>query len=612
MKNLNYGVIGNGESAAMISQKGSIDWCCLPHFDSPSVFAALLDKDRGGCFAIQVPKDTIVKQKYIDRTNVLITTFVRREHKFEVIDFMPRYRLEDRSMHCPPDVIRLIRYRSGRPTFKVIYDPRPAYAEHDVQTTVMDGYIKTGTMNGRYESVYLYTDLDMDAVAEGRTITLESDAYFLLSYNQKLLRPTVDWVEMEYERTRVYWLDWSTRTARFPMYNDEISRSALVLKLMSYQGSGAILAAITTSLPETIGEQRNWDYRFCWIRDASMTISVLTRLSHRSVARGFLRFVLDIIPYKDEKIQIMYGINGERQLKERTLEWLSGYEGSRPVRAGNAAYSQKQNDIFGVLIDVIYHYLCVFRRNVKDNREELWTVVRTLARHVERHWNRADQGIWEFRTMKRHFTFSKVLCWVAMDRAAKIAESFGMREYVEPWTVLREKIRQDILKKGWNDRVGAFTQAYGVDELDAANLLMEYYGFIDPRDERFVATVHRTLDELVEDGLMYRYKNPDDFGKPTSSFTVCTFWLIRSLYMIGEKERARAMFDKLLSYANHVGLFSEDIEFKSKRLVGNFPQAYSHLALIDTAITLAGEDLTKEHRILPTIDHEAQLGGYAG
>ena len=595
MKNLNYGVIGNCTSAALISQNGCIEWCCLPYFDSPSVFAKLLDRRKGGEFDIRVAPDYKISQYYLSRTNLLVTSFSRKRDKFELIDFMPRYKRDSGMYHCPPDIVRYIRHISGKPEIRVVYDPRPAYSQHDVKKEVRDEYIKHVTTGGSYESTYLYSDLDYQRIADNEPIVINRDCYFLLSYNQKLMELSLDTILLEYEKTRVYWLDWSATTRRFARYNDEITRSALVLKLLTFQRTGAILAAVTTSLPEEIGSVRNWDYRFCWLRDASMNISVLTKLGHYKVARNFLNFILDIIPYKDEKIQIMYGINRQKNLKEKVLDSFAGYENSKPVRIGNAAFTQKQNDIFGVLLDVIYQYLMTFRLAVVEDREDLWTVVRTLARHVENNWRKKDRGIWEFRSWRKHFTFSKVLCWVAMDRAMKIAESFSMVNYVRVWRQIREEIRQDILKNGWDPDVNAFVQAYGEPHLDAANLLMEHYGFIAADDPKYVATVIQTRDTLSRSGLMFRYRNQDDFGIPRSSFTVCSFWLIKSLFKTGRIKEAETLFRRVLSYHNHVGLFSEDIDFDSKRLLGNFPQGYSHLALIDAAITLSGEDLTNEY-----------------
>ena len=586
MDNLNYGVIGNCKSAALVSEHGRIDWCCLPDFDSPSVFARLLDERKGGCFAVEPVGEYQTRQQYLRRTNVLVTTFTQDSDVFELIDFMPRYKTDSGAYHCPPDIIRYIRHVSGKPRVKITYDPRPAYAKHPVRTTVTGEFLKHFTARGPYESVYLYSDLPLAKIAEGKPIDITGDAFLLLSYNQKLVHPALDWALLELERTKVYWMGWLARTTMYSDYREAVERSALVLKLLAYQETGAILAAVTTSLPETIGDVRNWDYRYCWVRDASMTIGALTKLGHYNVAKRFLQFVLGIVPFKDEKIQIMYGIHRQKILAERELDWLSGYEGSRPVRTGNAAFKQKQNDMYGIVMDVIYQSLKVFGQTL-DNKEELWTVVRSLFRHVYNNWHTLDSGIWEFRTRRHHFAFSKILCWVAADRAMRVASFFGKTADTESYRRLRDRIKADVLAKGVDPETGALTQFYGGRSLDSANLLAEHYGFLGTDDPVYVSTVDATYDRLCVDGLTYRYRDQDDFGKPQSSFTVCTFWMIKALYRIGRKDEARELFEKTLTYSNHVGLFSEDIDVQTKRLLGNFPQGYSHLALIAAAMTMS-------------------------
>ena len=597
MDNLDYGIIGNCRSAALISKTGSIDWCCLPEFNSSSVFARILDRDRGGFFEINADPEYSITQGYVYRTNILRTRFTRNHDVFEVLDFMPRYRADNGHYYCPPEIIRLVRAVSGSPQVRFSYRPRLAYAQYETVTTRGDHYIKSYTTEGQYESIYLYTDVDFDAVLEQREVTIDQDYYFLISYNQKLVELDRHKIRLEYERTEVYWLNWLERSIHFTKYQTPILRSTLVLKLLTFHKTGSILAAVTTSLPEAIGEVRNWDYRFCWIRDASMVISILTDLGHYNSAQRFLNFIITVIPFKDDKIQIMYGIRGEKELTERELDWLAGYEGSKPVRVGNDAYRQKQNDIYGILIDVIYQYFKLFRHTLSYS-EDLWTIVRTLVRTVTETWRNPDKGIWEIRSQEHHFTFSKVLCWVAMDRGVKIATILDKPDYARTWLETADEIKKEIFEKGWNEEVGAFTQYYGSRSLDASNLLMETYNFIDAGDPKFVATVRKTKEELCRDGLMYRYRNEDDFGLPRSSFTICTFWMIKSLYKIGAKEEAERMFHQTLSYANHLGLFSEGIEFESKRLVGNFPQGYSHLALIDAAMTLADMQVTEEQKLI--------------
>ncbi|MFS4415291.1 glycoside hydrolase family 15 protein [Maribacter sp. 2307ULW6-5] len=597
MENLDYGIIGNCRSAALVSKTGAIDWCCLPEFDSSSVFAKLLDDEIGGSFEILVDDSYTITQRYKKHTAILITHFQSGEHSFEVRDFMPRYRKEN-GYNSPPELVRFFKHLSGKPSFRVRYDPRLEYALGRTESYVKKNFIVSLTHGEKFDTCFLYTNFNKNAVMEGREILLEADGYFLMGYNEKLFLPTVRKMYTELERTKVYWLNWSDKNPNYRKYNEQIGRSAITLKLLSYDKSGAVLAAATTSLPETIGEVRNWDYRFCWIRDASMVIKVMGDLGHRNMAKRYLQFIVDLIPDKDEKLQIMYGINKEKKLTEFSLDHLAGYKGSSPVRVGNAAYKQKQNDIYGILMDVIYEQLAKYS-NDTENGEELWGITKGIVWIVSKHWQEPDKGIWEFRSEDRHFTFSKVLCWVAIDRALKVARIFRKTSKIEEWSVLERQIRRDIHENAWNPQVNAFTQSYGSPDMDAAVLLMESYGFIHAKDPKFVSTVKAIERELSNDGLLYRYKNEDDFGMPSSSFTICTFWFINSLFKIGEEEKAEKHFETLLSYSNHLGLFSEDIDFKSKRLLGNFPQAYSHLALIECAINFSNKET--EEQVLESI-----------
>jgi GH15 family glucan-1,4-alpha-glucosidase len=596
MQNLNYGVIGNCRSAALVSQTGSIDWLCLPKFDSPSIFASLLDKEKGGSFRFILDDSYSSSQSYIRKTNILVTKVWNEDHAFEIVDFMPRYIAETGTHYSPPDIIRYIKHIKGRPSFRIRYDACLEYGKYPTKTQIHNDYIKSFTTKGSYDSVYLYTNLNKEKVLSGELLEIEDDAYFLLSYNQKILPQTTDREYLKLQRTKVYWLNWSERTKLYGKYNDVILRSALVLKLLSYDVSGAILAAVTTSLPETIGGIRNWDYRFCWLRDSSMVIRVMTELGHSHVARRYLNFIRQIIPDKDEKIQIMYGINGERNLKERVLTHLAGYENSSPVRIGNDAYRQKQNDIYGILMDAIYQQFRLFDVTL-ENSEDLWTITRSIVKIVARNWKKPDRGIWEIRNEQRHFTFSKVLCWVAIDRAIKIARLIRQNEYRKEWENLKEVIKKDVCEKAWDKKLNAYTQVYGSSDMDASVLLMEPFGFIAADDPGYISTVKAVRKHLCHNGLLYRYKNIDDFGVPASAFTICTFWLINSLHKIGEKEEAERLFDQILTYSNHLGLYSEDIEFNTKQLLGNFPQAYSHLALIETAINLSGGTLSAEGKL---------------
>ncbi|MCB9071257.1 MAG: glycoside hydrolase family 15 protein [Prevotellaceae bacterium] len=578
----NYGVIGNCRTAALVSDKGSIDWLCLPDFDSGSVFASILDEDKGGHFSISAD-GYLVSQKYIARTNILCTSFVSDDAAFDVIDFMPRYRIGESNTHyMPAEVCRYFKVRKGHPRFKPSFLPAMNYARNKASFIVNDDYVKIFAEDNVYDTFYLYSSFNLNSVLCGDEIELAEDGFFLISYNQKLIKIDIDRINLDYQRTKVYWINWSNRTARFTSYNNQIQRSVLVLKLMSYQSSGAVLAALTTSLPEALGEVRNWDYRFCWLRDASMSIDTLLEVGHQGAAQRFMSFIKTIVRKKSDSFQIMYGIRGERILSEEILEHLSGHEGSKPVRIGNDAYHQKQNDSFGYLMDVIYQYYRFFPGTL-DEIEDMYEVVKNIVRTVSRDWRNPDKGIWEIRGLEQHFVFSKVMSWVALDRAVSIASLLQKNDIAARWKVIADEIKNDVMTHGWNYEVQSFTQTYSNTEMDSSLLLMEEYGFLDAHDERYVKTVDSVYKTLFNNGLMYRYATDDDFGKPTSAFTICTFWMVRALYVVGREQEAQQIFDNLLSYSNHVGLFSEDLDFKTKRQLGNFPQAYSHLALINTA-----------------------------
>jgi GH15 family glucan-1,4-alpha-glucosidase len=582
MNNLNYGVIGNCRSAALVSYKGSIDWCCLPDFDSPSIFARLIDNDNGGFFSIIVDDKYIITQKYLIWTNVLITEFRSDLGTFEIIDFMPRYKLIDDDYFAPAEIYRYIKHISGTPTFRVKYCPMFNYAREPVSNIKEDNYIRTYSRVTPTDCIYLYSSLSFNDILESKEITITEHQFLLLSYNQKLIDIDIKRVYLEFQRTKVYWLNWTNRSKKYDKYNEEITRSLLVLKIMSYQPTGAVLAALTTSIPETIGDVRNWDYRFCWLRDASMSLETLIKMGHSYSARRFLEYLKRILKSKNDSFQIMYGIRGEKDLTETELSHLAGYENTKPVRIGNAAYSQRQNDVFGYLLNIIHQYYEFFPGTL-DELEDIWEIVRNICRTISTHWEKPDKGIWEIRSGEKHYVFSKVMSWVAMDRATKIATSLNKPYYAETWGGIANDIKEDVFKKGWKEKLQTFTQTYCNSELDASLLLMAEYGFISPDDMRYKKTVMAVKNALFYNGLVYRYKNPDDFGKPMSSFTICTFWLVQALFRIGLEEDAKIIFEDLLACSNHLGLFSEDIHFTTKRLLGNFPQAYSHLALINTA-----------------------------
>lgn len=589
MDKFNYGVIGNCCTAALVSDKGNMEWLCFPNFDSPSVFASLLDREKGGSFGFEVSEEYRISQAYIPHTNILSTHFTSPENEFAVVDFMPCYHLNStEETYRPAEVYRYIRWIKGRPRFKVNYNPAPDYARGKTIFNVTSHYVQTYSTSNNKDRQYLYSSLALPDVLARKEFILEKDEFFLLSYNEKVIFVDIEREKLEYCRTLVYWLNWTDRTRKFTLYNDIIERSLLVLKLMSFS-NGAVLAALTTSLPEVLGGVRNWDYRFCWLRDASMSIETLFRIGHVGAARRFMRFVQTTFVSQHNNYQIMYGIRGERKLTEVILAHLSGYKNSKPVRIGNDAYHQRQNDSFGYLMDLIYQYYRLMPGTL-DEVEDMWEMVKSILLTVTNDWRKPDKGIWEIRGEGEHFVSSKVMCWVALDRGARIAELLNKTSYRQRWSDEAARIKEDVMKNGWKEEIQSFSQAYGNLNLDASLLLMEPYGFLDADDVRYHKTVKAIRKSLLYKGLMYRYNTPDDFGTPSSAFTICTFWLIRALFVIGEKDEARTLFDELLHYSNHLGLFSEDLNFETKEQLGNFPQAYSHLALVNTALLFTEED----------------------
>ncbi|HML72815.1 MAG TPA: glycoside hydrolase family 15 protein [Macellibacteroides fermentans] len=588
MEHLNYGAVGNCRTAALISDKGSIDWFCFPDFDSPSVFGKLLDEKKGGNMSFIVGNDYRISQRYLEHTNILSTLFEATEGAFEVIDFMPRYKLLDYDYYLPPELYRLIRLKRGTPRFRVNYNPALNYARGEVGHKTGPEYVKTYAKANERDTIYLYSGIPYDVIFNQQEVLLQRDEFLLVSYNQKLIPIDMNRVNLEFQRTRLYWMNWTNRSKKYTAFNEQIERSMLVLKLMSYQRSGAVLAALTTSLPESIGEVRNWDYRFCWLRDASMSIETLVKVGHRGAAERFIAFITGILYSKYDRFQIMYGIRGERVLTEYDLPHLAGYKNSKPVRVGNDAYHQMQNDSFGYLMDVIYQYYLYFPGTL-DEIEDMFEVVKNIVRTVMEDWRKPDKGIWEIRGDEKHFVLSKVMCWVALDRAEKIAVMLQKGGYADKWRCEAELIKTDVFMRGWKEEIQSFSQTYCNTELDSSLLLMEVYGFIDATDPRYKQTVDAIYRKLMYKGLMFRYNNVDDFGIPSSAFTICTFWMVRALYVTGRQAEALTLFETLLSYSNHLGLFSEDLDFDTKSQLGNFPQAYSHLALINTAM-LFGEE----------------------
>ncbi|MDE2027150.1 MAG: glycoside hydrolase family 15 protein [Candidatus Omnitrophica bacterium] len=584
--NYDFGIIGNCTSAALVDEACAMVWLCLPYFDSPSVFASLLDKDKGGYFKICAKDLVSIKQTYVYHTAILKTTFTTKDGIFEVRDYMPRFPTEGSDDYCPSEIHRIIRLVEGTPKLYVEFKPRPNYGTSGVRLSYFDEYLKIASTQGEYCSFYLYSNLDLKAVAEGREIELKESAYFLLSYHEKLEPVSLEKIFVEYERTKSYWMYWVHRSRVPERHREMVLRSIITLKLLMYQRTGAVIAAPTTSLPEIIGGQRNWDYRYCWVRDASMIIDLYARLAHERSSSRYINFILNRMLLKNDNIAVMYGINGEKKLEERVLAHLDGYQGSKPVRIGNDAYRQKQNDMYGQLIETIYTYFVAHPYNSPLLDEEVWTVVRSLANRAIADWKEPDCGIWERRGELRHFVHSKLMSWVALDRAARIAKVVGKPHHAPGFLKVAEEIKADILKHGWDEQLQSFVMYYGGQDLDASCLLMLHYGFLDRKDPRMVNTVKAIYKDLADSGYVFRYKSPDEFGRPKNAFIVCTFWMINALYLIGLEQEALQMMEKITARANPLGLFSEGVEVATGRLTGNFPQGYSHLAFIQTVFLL--------------------------
>ncbi len=579
---LDYGIIGNCYTCAIVSKEGSIDWMCYPDFSSPSVFARILDKN-GGFFEIKPEKSCEIKQKYIENTNILETIFECKEYSFKIIDFFPRYKkiLQKKGQKLIREnrFIRILEPIRGIPELYALFKPKLDYSSGETRLVE-----KENSLDIVHEKVrtQLITNIYLNKILNDEKFQLRKRLYFVFGEPDDVSRYNMKKCLSLFKATKRYW-EGFVKSLILPEKNSGlIIRSALCLKLLTFSKTGAIIAAPTTSIPEEIGSKRNWDYRYCWVRDASMTIDALYKIGRGHEAKRFIDFIMERV-VKDDHIQIMYGIHGETRLSERTINHLNGFKGSKPVRIGNAAYNQIQNDVYGELINVIYLYYVYYGIRLKMPKKH-WKFLSFIVNQIKFNWEKPDQGIWEFRESLQHFTYSKMMCYIGVDRAIKIAQHFKKDEYANEWTELLEEIRKDLLNKGYNKEKEAFTIFYKSKDLDASLLQMAYYEFLPSNDQRLINTIKKIYEELRTDYFVKRYSVHDDFGESKSSFTICSFWLVEALLYIGEKEKAKEIFDKLLGNSNHLGLFSEDIDIKTKELLGNFPQAYTHIALINCAI----------------------------
>jgi GH15 family glucan-1,4-alpha-glucosidase len=592
----NYGVIGDMRSVALVGKNGSLDWCCLPSFDSPSVFAAILDDRQGGSWSLAPAVECAVRQMYLPDTNVLMTRFFADEGMAEVIDFMPVGReaggvTEQQSRQ----IIRIARSIRGSIPFRM--ECRPAFdfarRSHEVH---LDQDACAALFAAPQQQFVLKGDRPLQQRNSGvaAEFTLESgqETAFALRHrdgaaNMELAGGDVDGKALLNETVR-YWRDWVRRSRYHGRWREMVNRSALVLKLLTYLPTGAIVAAPTTSLPEAIGGVRNWDYRYTWVRDAAFTVYSLMRLGYTEEAGAFANFMQQRAREESPDngpLNVMYGIDGRHDLVEETLDHLDGYRGSRPVRIGNAAYGHLQLDIYGELMDSLYLY----DKYGAPLSYEMWTTVERLLDWVAKNWEQPDQSIWEVRGPRRQFTYSKLQCWVALDRGVRLARKRSFPTEGDTWRHERNRIYQAIMNDGWSEAEGAFTQSFGSDALDASTLMMPLMLFVSPTDPRMTATIDRIRQELAADSLVRRYEigkaARDGLPGNEGFFSVCSFWLVEAMARAGKVEQAQLLFEKLLSYANHLGLFSEEISGKGE-LLGNFPQALTHLGLISAAHNL--------------------------
>ncbi|UUP16635.1 glycoside hydrolase family 15 protein [Nitratireductor thuwali] len=590
-----YGLIGNMLSCALVARDGSLDWLCLPRFDSDACFAALLGKPDNGYWRL-APADEGAKisRRYRPDTMILETTFETEEGAVTLIDFMPLARDEE---HV--DVVRLVRGDRGRVRMRCEFVLRFGYG-----STVP--WLQRADFGARAvagpDAIELRTRVKL--VSENLRTTAEftvgagATVPFVLAWHpsHRVEERDID-PQQRLEEAETWWRDWSSqcRIDKEHPWRDAVTRSLITLKALTFAPTGGIVAAPTTSLPEQLGGERNWDYRYCWIRDATLTLYAFLTSGYRDEAKAWREWMLRAAAGHPAQLQIMYGLAGERRLTEVELPWLAGYEGSKPVRIGNGAYGQLQIDVYGELLDALH----VGRKFQLEPSHEAWNFQRTLLGELKGQWRSPDQGIWEIRGEPRHFTHSKLMAWVAFDRGVRAVEDFGLDGPSESWKAEREQIRDEILSKGWSEKKRSFVQHYGGTALDASLLLIPLTGFLPPDDPRVIGTVEAIQRELTQDGLVLRYHPehaPDGLSGTEGTFLVCSFWLADALTMMGRVKEASKIFERLLSLRNDLGLLAEQYDPLLGRQLGNFPQAFSHVGIVNTAHNLMSAQGPAEQR----------------
>lgn len=586
-----YAMIGDCQTAALVGRDGSIDWLCWPRFDSASCFGRILGREENGRWLI-APTDAtaLAERRYRDKTLILETHYETADGAAVVIDLMPAMRPQ-----C--HLVRIVRGLHGSVRFRTELIIRPNYgvAIPWVRRT------KDGSLSAVVGPDALILRSVVNLEPEGRshcaafTVSAGESEEFVLSYHLSF-QPPPDPIQAAkvLAHTEKRWQDWTAAFNGRSRYKAAVLQSLITLRALIYEPSGAIVAAPTASLPEEIGGSRNWDYRYCWLRDATFTLMALMNGGYVNEAKRWRTWLLHAVGGDPSQIQIMYGIGGEQRIPEFEIGGLAGYENSAPVRIGNAAAGQLQIDIYGELLDALYQA----RKRGLTADDDDWTVQIELLKHLEEVWREKDKGIWEVRGESKHFVYSKVMAWVAFDRAIKTVEEFGLQGPVERWRTLRAKIHDEVCARGWNEKIGAFTQSYDSQKLDASILLVPLTGFLAPDDDRIRRTVEAVEKHLMKDGFIRRYVTDRDDGLEggEGAFIACSFWFVDNLVLIGRKDDARAMFERLIGIATDLGFLSEEYDVKARRLVGNFPQAFSHIALINSAFNLADVHSPAEER----------------
>lgn len=589
-----YALIGDCRGASLVSRDGSLDWLCLPRLDSPAIFAALLDAETGGRFRIRPTADFTATRRYLPDTNILETTFASSEGAVVLRDLMPVSSEGDKKVRLSSqyEVLREVEGLWGQMELEVLYKPRPEYGRRRplLQQRGALGFWCTAGSG----ALALRSELPLELSDDGRgargvaRVRAGERKYLSLAYSDEgpAVVPLLGLVARDKcERSAMWWREWAGRCTYHGPYRDVVVRSALALKLMAYAPSGAVVAAPTTSLPEQLGGVRNWDYRYCWLRDASFTLRALVTLGYDEEAHAFLGWVLHATRLTWPELRVLYNVFGEEKLPERELSHLAGYAGSRPVRVGNDAHNQLQLDVYGEVVDGVARFANRQGRFDRDTSRLLDGLGRTVCKR----WQEPDEGIWEGRSGRFHHTHSKVLCWVALDRLIKMHESGHLTVSVELFRAHRDAVRTAIETHGYNTRLGSYTRTFDGDELDASLLTLPLYGYVAAAHPRMRSTCVRMHERLARGNLLYRYTTGTDDGLPPGegAFGICSFWGVECSARAGDIAGATQTFEQLLSYANDVGLFAEEIDPDTGRALGNFPQAFTHVGLINAALTLA-------------------------